>query len=75
MNLSRIEVSRLGRDDIQSMLREKYQIDENISKQVATLLDGCSIKELLELGELVDNKKEYSEWEFYWMNLLTPKED
>lgn len=75
MNLSRIEVSRLGRDDIQSMLREKYQIDEKISKQVATLLDGCSIKELLELGELVDNKKEYSEWEFYWMNLLTPKED
>ena len=75
MNLSRIEVSRLGRDDIQSMLREKYQIDENISKQVATLLDGCSIKELLELGELVDNKKEYNEWEFYWMNLLTPKED
>ena len=57
------------------MLKEKYKLEESKSKQVASMLEGCSIKELLELAELVDNKGDPEEWEYYWTNLLTPKEE
>lgn len=46
-----------------------------MSKKVGILLEGSSIKNLLELAELVDKKSDYSEWEFFWLNLLTPKEE
>jgi len=34
------------------------------------MIEGSSIKELLELADLVDDKKSFEEWEFYWQNLM-----
>lgn len=44
------------------MLKEKYKMSEEVSRKVSCLLEGSSIKDLLELAELVDNKEEFSEW-------------
>jgi len=46
-----------------------------VAKKVANMLEGCCIKELLDLAELVDNKSDYNEWEYFWNNLLAPKEE
>lgn len=48
-------------------------MSEGVSRKVASLLEGSSIKDVFELAELVDNKEEFSEWEFYWRSLLMPK--
>lgn len=57
------------------MLKEKYRVDDAVAKKVASMLEGCCIKELLDLAELVDKKSDYSEWEYFWYNLLSPKEE
>jgi hypothetical protein len=48
-------------------------MNDDLAKKVATLVDGCTIKNLLELADLIDTKNSYSEWEFYWQNLLNAK--
>lgn len=55
------------------MLREKYGLKEEIAAQVGKIVHNCTISELLQLAELVDNKKEPKEWEFYWQNLVGPR--
>jgi len=57
------------------LLKEKYSVDSGVAKKVANMLEGCCIKELLDLAELVDNKSDYNEWEYFWNNLLAPKEE
>lgn len=39
------------------------------------MADGSSIKQLLELADLVDNKNSIEDWEFYWENLMNSKEE
>lgn len=39
------------------------------------MIEGSSIKELLELADLVDDKKSFEEWEFYWQNLMKTEEE
>jgi hypothetical protein len=39
------------------------------------MADGSSIKQLLELADLVDNKASLSDWETYWENLMTAKQE
>jgi hypothetical protein len=50
VRLCRIEVGLLGGEEIRSTLKEKYRVKEEVARQVASLLEGCSIKELLELA-------------------------
>jgi hypothetical protein len=68
-------MSPLAQSEIQSFLSGKYGISEEVSKKIATLIRATSIKSLLELAELVDDKNKIEEWEFYWHNLLNPVED
>ena len=42
----KIEVKCLERDEIQSMLGEKYKMGDSVSKKVANLLEGSSVKEV-----------------------------
>lgn len=42
------------------MLKEKFNMGTNVSRKVAQMLEGSSIKDLLELSELVDNKEDFS---------------
>lgn len=44
------------------MLKEKFNMSIEMSRKVAQMLEGGSIKELLELSELVDKKEDFSEW-------------
>jgi hypothetical protein len=62
MQLFRIEVGLLGREEIFLMLKEKFSLAENIAKAVATMADGSSIRQLLELADLVDNKNSVADW-------------
>lgn len=56
----------LGKEEIFLMLKEKFSIKEDVAKRVASMADGSSIKQLLELADLVDNKNSLEDWEFYW---------
>lgn len=35
---------------------------ENVAKKVASIVDGSSIKQLIELSDLVDNKNSVEDW-------------
>ncbi len=39
------------------------------------MIDGSSIKQLLELADLVDNKNSIEDWELYWQSLMSSKEE
>ncbi len=49
----------MGSDEIFLMLKEKYDVDEVIARKVSSMIEGSSIKELLELADLVDDKKSF----------------
>jgi regulator of RNase E activity RraB len=56
------------------ILKEKYGVKEDIARDVAKLTDGASIKQLLELADLVDNKSVFDDWATYWENLTNSNE-
>jgi len=55
------------------LLKEKYEVSQDVARKVGKMLENCSIQKLLELADLVDDKNNYNEWEFYWNSVLNPK--
>ena len=62
----------LTHEDITTLLQEQHQVSAGTAKSIAQLVGTCTIQQLLELTEVVENKQSYEEWEFYWKNLLNP---
>lgn len=61
--------------EIQSFLGEKFEMPAESSSKVASMIKTTSIKNLLELADLVDDKRKIDQWEFYWHNLVNPAEE
>jgi hypothetical protein len=68
-------VNTLLQAEIQSFLGEKFELSLENSSKVAAMIKTTSIKNLLELADLVDDKRKMDQWEFYWHNLVNPTEE
>lgn len=71
----KIEVPLLGREEIGMMLREKYGVGEEVARRVGAMTDGSSIRQVIELADLVDNKSSLGDWELYWQSLMSARDE
>lgn len=71
----KIEVPLLGKEEIAMMLKEKYGVSEDVARKVAGMTDGSSIRKLIELADLVEDKSSLADWQLYWESLMTEKNE
>lgn len=53
------------------MVKNKFDGSEEVSRAVGKMVGSATIKQLLELADLVEDKSRASEWENIWNTLIT----
>ena len=61
----------LRENEIAEVVKNKFDGSEEVSRAVGKMVGSATIKQLLELADLVEDKSRASEWENIWNTLIT----
>jgi hypothetical protein len=64
-------VPQLGEKEIAEVLKNKFDASEQLARSVGRIVVSATIKQLLELADLVEDKTRVEEWDLIWHTLIT----